>query len=549
MNFKKVLMGAAVATVAVSGVSLMPLTSAFAADGIPTITAGDSTVPAMDVVDVASYQGNLSVSAYNTMKKYGVKAVIVKVSEGTNYVNPYASTQIKNAQAAGLAVGVYHYSRFSNTSGAKSEANYFAKQVAALGLPKSTLMVDDLEDSSTSGSGSTTNANAFKSQLSANGYDNQMLYTYPSYINATGLNVSNYGEDRVWIASYPYAPNKNNLWYTNYGAWQWNSATKFPGVNGFFDVSKDYSGKLSSSAMTGYLQDKDGNWYWFENGVKYTGFRFYMGTYYYFKQGVRQENQWVSQWGNTYYVGSDGRAYDGVRTINGKKYFFGNDSTFNLRTNQIVKVDNVDYRAAADGVLTPNSGYHYDGSQYNGGYRWYENGQLYTGFRYYMGTYYWFVDGVRQNEGWRQAWGLTYWTDNQGRAVQGLRTLEGKQYYFGNDGTYNMRKNQVVTTGSEGGVDVKYRAGVDGTLSPYSGYQNDGTGWYWFENGAKFTGFRMYYGAYYYFENGVRQENQWVSQWGHKYYVGADGRTVQGSNVNINGQTYNFGTDGTFYLR
>ncbi|WP_447409271.1 hypothetical protein ACDP95_04215 [Weissella confusa] len=59
----------------------------------------------------------------------------------------------------------------------------------------------------------------------------------------------------------------------------------------------------------------------------------------------------------------------------------------------------------------------------------------------------------------------------------------------------------------------------------------------------------MYYGAYYYFENGVRQENQWVSQWGHKYYVGADGRTVQGSNVNINGQTYNFGTDGPFYLR
>ncbi|WP_338345482.1 hypothetical protein [Fructobacillus cardui] len=26
----------------------------------------------------------------------------------------------------------------------------------------------------------------------------------------------------------------------------------------------------------------------------------------------------------------------------------------------------------------------------------------YTGFRYYMGTYYWFVNGVRQNEGWRQ---------------------------------------------------------------------------------------------------------------------------------------------------
>ena len=49
MNFKKVLFGAAAATVAVSGVSLVPFSSAFAADGIPTITAGDSTVPVIQL--------------------------------------------------------------------------------------------------------------------------------------------------------------------------------------------------------------------------------------------------------------------------------------------------------------------------------------------------------------------------------------------------------------------------------------------------------------------------------------------------------------------
>lgn len=35
----------------------------------------------------------------------------------------------------------------------------------------------------------------------------------------------------------------------------------------------------------------------------------------------------------------------------------------------------------------------------NGGWNWLENGKPYTGFRYYMGTYYWFVNGVRQNAG------------------------------------------------------------------------------------------------------------------------------------------------------
>lgn len=33
----------------------------------------------------------------------------------------------------------------------------------------------------------------------------------------------------------------------------------------------------------------------------------------------------------------------------------------------------------------------------NVGWRWLENGHPYTGFRYYMGTYYWFTNGIRQD--------------------------------------------------------------------------------------------------------------------------------------------------------
>ncbi|MBZ6070706.1 hypothetical protein K8375_11720 [Weissella cibaria] len=62
----------------------------------------------------------------------------------------------------------------------------------------------------------------------------------------------------------------------------------------------------------------------------------------------------------------------------------------------------------------------------NGGWNWLENGQPYTGFRYYMGTYYWFVNGVRQNAGWRDAWGMRYYTDDNGRAVQVTKRLMGR---------------------------------------------------------------------------------------------------------------------------
>lgn len=145
-------------------------------------------------------------------------------------------------------------------------------------------------------------------------------------------------------------------------------------------------------------------------------------------------------------------------TINIKKIAAGLAIAAAL-TGAATALPSVTHSASAAGL----SGYIHDGSQYNGGYRWYEDGKLYTGFRYYMGTYYWFVDGVRQNAGWRQAWGLKYYTDNNGRAVQGNYVINGHAYNFGNDGTYYLRGNA-------------------------SGYLHDGSaangGYRWYENGT-----------------------------------------------------------------
>ncbi|GIC69797.1 hypothetical protein [Fructobacillus tropaeoli] len=177
----------------------------------------------------------------------------------------------------------------------------------------------------------------------------------------------------------------------------------------------------------------NGGWNWLENGQPYTGFRYYMGTYYWFVNGVRQNTGWREAWGMTYYTDQDGRAVQGTHVIDGKVYNFGDDGTYYSR---------------------PVQGYVWDGSAANGGYRWYEDGQVFTGFRYYMGTYYWFVNGVRQNEGWRQAWGMYYYTDQNGRAVQGRVPMNGTTYDFGNDGTYYLRLpgTKTPTTPGFGGA-------------------------------------------------------------------------------------------------
>ena len=77
------------------------------------------------VADVASYQPD-TLAFFQAMKNAGVKAVIVKITQGSNpgdaYVNPKARNQIKYARQVGLLVHAYHYAKFHGVADAKAEA-------------------------------------------------------------------------------------------------------------------------------------------------------------------------------------------------------------------------------------------------------------------------------------------------------------------------------------------------------------------------------------------------------------------------------------------
>lgn len=467
------------------------------ADGIPSVVAGQSGLPSMDVVDVASYQGNLSVDDFKAMKAAGIKGVIVKLTESTNYTNPFARTQVNNARAAGMKVSAYHFARYHNGDAARAEANYFADTANSLGFSSSDLMVNDVEDKTMINDNVSGNSKTFNDQLHARGFSDTGLYTYSTY----NMDRSFMPNNRIWMASYPFEPSSSRLWNTQYGMWQWTSNAHVNGVSGTFDMSVDYTNMASIDSGYRYVPSA-GGWRWVVNGQMYTGFQYYMGAYYWFNNGVRSDNSWHEAWGNWYYTDSDGRAVQGHQRIDGQDLYFGDNGTFALQS----------------------SGYINDRSSQNGGYRWYENGHLYTGFRFYMGTYYWFIDGVRQNEGWRYAWNMKYYTDNSGRAVQGVQKIDGTYYNFGNDGTYFERGGYIYDGSSQNG------------------------GYRWYNDGKLFTGFRYYMGTYYWFVDGVRQNAGWRQAWGMTYYTDQNGRAVQGIQT-IDGKTYNFGTDGTYYLR
>ncbi|MGY3766023.1 GH25 family lysozyme [Vagococcus vulneris] len=213
--------------------------------GLSRISINDKNHPAANFIDISSHNGNISVADYQKMSSYGVTGVVVKISEATNYTNPYAANQINNAKAAGMKVSAYHYSWFTTAAQAREEARYFASFVEKLGLSKDTVMVNDIEEQQIKDSKyHTQNSQAFTQELNQRGYRNVTHYVGLHWINEGRINTSALQNKNIWVAAYPYNP--SGQMYTQYGAWQWTSSMTFPGISGTFDMSSDYTGTYSN---------------------------------------------------------------------------------------------------------------------------------------------------------------------------------------------------------------------------------------------------------------------------------------------------------------
>ena len=90
-------------------------------------------------VDLANWQG----SAVNYP---AAKFALVKVTEGTNYINPKASAQIKSAKANGLLTCAYFYANHcASVSRARGEARCAVAKAKAFGIPVGSYLGDDFE--------------------------------------------------------------------------------------------------------------------------------------------------------------------------------------------------------------------------------------------------------------------------------------------------------------------------------------------------------------------------------------------------------------------
>ena len=224
----------------------------------PAGRSTDVAVQPKSFVDVSSHNGDISIGDYRTLANKGVGGVVVKLTEDTWYKNPNAENQIRNAQAAGLQVSTYHFSRYTSEEAARAEARFYIAEAQRLNLPKNTLMVNDFEDAKMQPN-INRNIQAWADEMRKNGYSNLMFYTSASWLDENNLrkkgpvNTAQFGLQNFWVAQYPSPKlsvnDAKSLRYNGKaGAWQFTSqAELLPGKH-LFDHSVDYTGRFTANA-------------------------------------------------------------------------------------------------------------------------------------------------------------------------------------------------------------------------------------------------------------------------------------------------------------
>ena len=209
-------------------------------------------------VDVSSHNGHISVDDYRKLAQQGVGGVVVKLTEGTHYTNPFAESQVRNAQGAGLQVSTYAFSHYTSDEEARAEARYYAAFANRLGLPKNIVMVNDMEDPKMQNE-INQHTQAWADEMRRLGYSNLMYYTSASWLDQNNLrskgpvNTSQFGYSNFWVAQYPSSNlnldgAKSLKYNSGAGAWQFTAQAQLLAGKHVFDHSVDYTGRFTQQS-------------------------------------------------------------------------------------------------------------------------------------------------------------------------------------------------------------------------------------------------------------------------------------------------------------
>ncbi|NGT68233.1 SH3 domain-containing protein [Clostridium perfringens] len=181
--------------------------------------------------------------------------------------------------------------------------------------------------------------------------------------------------------------------------------------------------------------NKDGKWYYYENGKMVTGWKLVDGEWYYLGSDGVMVTGWIELGDIWYYLSDSGAMVKGWQTISGKTYYF-NDSGHMLVGKQVI--DGRNYNFNTSGQLDSTNWVKSNNKWY-----YYENGKMITGWKLINGKWYYLESNGVMATGWKELGGIWYYLNESGAMVKGWQTISGKTYYF-NDSGHMLTGKQVI---------------------------------------------------------------------------------------------------------
>jgi len=189
----------------------------------------------MNGIDISGWQSGINLSIVSC------DFVIIKATQGTNYVNPDFIRAYTQAKSAGKCLGLYHYATGEDPI---LEAEYFLNNIKDY-IGEAILCLDwESEQNSQFGTNDKVWCKTWLDYVANKTSSHPLLYI--SYNTMPKINDIGY---ELWVAQYA---NMNNTWYQitpwNEGAYkcairQYSSCGRLVGFNGPLDLNKFYGGK------------------------------------------------------------------------------------------------------------------------------------------------------------------------------------------------------------------------------------------------------------------------------------------------------------------
>ena len=339
------------------------------------------------------------------------------------------------------------------------------------------------------------------------------------YFNDEG--VAARGFQKIGGARYYFSPESLEMktgWVAVDGAWYWLDETTGEMATGqaltygrwsCFDAQGRWLGYSNGWVLDG------GDWYWTSAGVAQKGWLWTGGSWYWLDPTTgKMATGWIRDSGHWYYMAPSGAMGTGWQLVDGRWYYL--NSSGDMRAGWFLD-RGVWYWLGGSGAAAQNEVVQVGSERYAFGP---SCAMVGSGWGFVDVDWYLASSSGALRMGWQLVGGSWYWMDpSTGAMATGLAEIGSHRYYLAPSG--------AMATGwardaSEG---CWYYASPDGSL--LTGWQLVGGRWYWMDGAT------------------ARMQTGWLDRPEGSYYLTVSGAMASSQLVEVDGQKFWFGPDGT----